>query len=104
MKSKKTGMAKERHTSTENQEKKTGFLSAAKEFLFGFATHDHLLFTRRAQASMGDLMTVALFGDMLGVPMFRPYYALRLLPYALPRLPGWKRRTLKERDFVEALD
>ena len=89
---------------TEHEEKKTGFFGAVREFLFGFATHDHLLFTRRTQASMGDLMTVALFGDMLGVPMIRPYYALRLLPYVLPRLPGWKRRMLKERDFVEALD
>ena len=97
-------MVRERHTSTENREKKTGFLSAAKEFLFGFATHDHLLFARRTQASMGDLMTVALFGDMLGVPLFRPYYALRLLPHLLPRIAGWKRRMLKERDLVEALE
>ncbi|MBP1731101.1 MAG: hypothetical protein H6Q55_1530 [Deltaproteobacteria bacterium] len=97
-------MARERNTSPERGEKKTGFLNTVREFLFGFATHDHLIFTRRTQASMGDLMTVALFGDMLGVPMIRPYYALRLLPYVLPRLPGWKRRMLKERDFVEALD
>ena len=88
----------------EQEEKKTGFLNTVKEFLFGFATHDHLIFTRRTQASMSDLMTVALFGDMVGVPMMRSYYALRLLPYLLPRLTGWKRRILKERDFVEALD
>jgi hypothetical protein len=97
-------MVREKDTSVEHEEKKTGFLNTVREFLFGFATHDHLIFTRRTQASMGDLMTVALFGDMLGVPMIRPYYALRLLPYVLPRLPGWKRRMLKERDFVEALD
>ena len=88
----------------EQDEKKTGFLNTVREFLFGFATHDHLIFTRRTQASMGDLMTLALFGDMLGVPVFRSYYALRLLPYVLPRCAGWKRRMLKERDFVEALD
>jgi hypothetical protein len=97
-------MVREKDTPMEHGEKKPGILGAVKEFLFGFATHDHLVFTRRTQASMGDLMTVALFGDMLGVPMIRPYYALRLLPYVLPRLPGWKRRMLKERDFVEALD
>ncbi len=82
----------------------SGFIGAVKEFLFGFVTHDHLLFMRRTQAGMGDLMTVALFGDMLGLPVFRPYYGLRLLPYMLPRLEGWKRRMLKERDLVEALD
>jgi hypothetical protein len=97
-------MAREEDSSMKHEERMTGFANAVREFLFGFATHDHLVFTRRTHASMADLMTVALFGDMLGVPVFRSYYALRLLPYALPRLPGWKRRMLKERDFVEALD
>ncbi len=80
------------------------FLTTVKEFLFGFAAHDHMVFTARTKASLGDLLTVALFGDMLGVPMVRSYYALRLLPYVLPRLEGWKRRMLKERDLVDALD
>ena len=81
-----------------------GFLRTVKDFLFGFAAHDHMVFTLKARAGLGDLLTVVMFGDMLGLPIIRPYYGLRLLPHMLPRLNGWKRRVLAERDLVDALD
>ena len=81
-----------------------GFLRTVKDFLFGFAAHDHMVFTWKARAGLGDLLTVVMFGDMLGLPIIRPYYGLRLLPHILPRLNGWKRRMLAERDLVDALD
>jgi hypothetical protein len=81
-----------------------GFLRTVKDFLFGFAAHDHMVFTLKARAGLGDLLTVVMFGDMLGLPIIRPYYGLRLLPHILPRLNGWKRRMLAERDLVDALD
>jgi hypothetical protein len=81
-----------------------GFLNAIKEFLFGFAVHDHVVFAAKTRAGLDDLLTVVTFGDMLGIPVFTPYYSLRLLPYVLPRLHGWKRRMLIERDLVDALD
>jgi hypothetical protein len=84
--------------------KNKGVLTALKEFLFGFAVHDHVVFAAKTRAGLDDLLTVVTFGDMLGLPIFTPYYSLRLLPYALPRLHGWKRRMLKERDLVDALD
>lgn len=81
-----------------------GLFNALKEFLFGFAVHDHVVFAAKTRAGLGDLLTVVMFGDMLGLPIVRPYYALRLLPHMLPRLRGWKRRMLMERDLVDALD
>jgi hypothetical protein len=81
-----------------------GFFKSAKEFLFGFAAHEHVALALKTKAGMGDLLTIVMFGDMLGLPIFRPYYSLRLLPRVLPRLPGWKRRILRERDLVDALD
>ncbi len=80
------------------------FWKPVKEFLFGFAGHEHVVTALKTKAEMGDVLTVALFGDMLGLPMLRPYYALRLLPYILPRLEGWKRRMLREKDLVDALE
>ena len=80
------------------------FFKSIKEFLFGFAAHEHVVLALKTKASLGDLLTVAMFGDILGLPIFRPYYGLRLLPHLLPRLQGWKRRMLKERDLVDALD
>ncbi len=81
-----------------------GFLKSIREFLFGFAGHEHVVVALKTRAGLGDLLTVAMFGDMLGIPIFRPYYGLRLLPHVLPRLLGWKRRMLRERDLVDALD
>lgn len=89
---------------TPSQDKKTGFLHSVREFLFGFAGYEHVRYAHASKSKLGDTLTVVLFGDMLGVPMIRPYYALRLLPYLLPAIGGWKRRLLKERDLVEALD
>jgi hypothetical protein len=80
------------------------FFKSLKEFFFGFSGHEHVVTALKTKAGMGDLLTIALFGDMLGLPIFRPYYAMRLLPYVLPRLEGWKRRMLRERDLVDALD
>ena len=65
-----------------------GFFKSIKEFLFGFAAHEHVVLALKTKANLGDLLTVAMFGDMLGLPIFRPYYGLRLLPYMLPRLMG----------------
>ncbi len=39
-------------------------------------------------------------GEMLGVPTCPSYYSLRLLPYMVPQLAGWKRRMLKEKDLT----
>ncbi len=80
------------------------FFKSVKEFLFGFAGHEHVVVALKAKAGLNDVLTVLLFGDMLGVPLFRSYYGLRILPHVLPRLQGWKRRMLRERDLVDALD
>jgi hypothetical protein len=82
----------------------SGFFKSMKEFLFGFAGHEHVVLALKTKAGLGDLLTVAMFGDMIGLPIFRSYYSLRLLPHMLPRLHGWKRRMLRERDLVDALD
>ena len=82
----------------------SSFLKAVKDFFFGFAAYDHVVFTAKTKAGLGDLLTVVMFGDMLGLPIIRPYYGLRLLPHVFPRLEGWKRRMLAERDLVDALE
>ena len=80
------------------------FFTSVKEFLFGFAGHEHVVVALKTKAGLNDVLTVLLFGDMLGVPVFRSYYALRILPHLVPRLTGWKRRMVRERDLVDALD
>jgi hypothetical protein len=56
---------------------------------------------RRSQES---LFLLVAFGDMLGVPVLPPSYALRLLPFALPRLGPWRRRLLRARELGDDHD
>jgi hypothetical protein len=44
-----------------------------------------------------------ILGDMLGFPILPPYYSLRLLPYAIPNVKGWKHRFYRERDFTDVI-
>jgi hypothetical protein len=51
------------------------------------------------RASLESLFLLVTMGDLLGVPVMPPYYSLRLLPYAVPQIQGWKRRLLREREL-----
>lgn len=78
-----------------------GFFQAAREFLFGMTGYE---FTRHAlemRASLETLFMVITVGDIIGVPVIPPYYALRLLPYATPQIATWKRRVLREREMTD---
>ncbi len=83
----------------DEREKKGGWRKAVREFLFGMFAHEHVVEIREMRGRLENLFLVVVFGDMVGLPVLPPYYALRLLPHALPSLPGWKRRVLRERQF-----
>lgn len=74
-------------------------LRAVREFLYGMFVHEHVIEARERAASLENLFLLAVFGDMLGLPVLPPYFALRLLPHTLRVLPGWRRRVLREREF-----
>jgi hypothetical protein len=74
-----------------------GWRRAVREFLYGMFLHEHVEQARHARAAHESLFLVVTFGDMVGLPILPPYYGLRLLPYALGSLHGWKRRILRER-------
>jgi hypothetical protein len=68
------------------------------------ALHDWVRELQRERASLENLFALAVFGDFLGVPILPPYYTLRLLPYVVPALAGWRRRMLREKDLTDLLD
>jgi hypothetical protein len=78
-------------------------LSAAREIMYGMASHDMSRHALRTRASMEHLFILITLGDLLGVPILPPYYSLRLLPYVVPQISTWKRRMLRERDITDAL-
>ncbi len=76
-----------------------GWRRAVGEFLYGVAGYEIAQQALEMRASLERLFMLGLFGDLLGVPVLPPYYAMRLLPYVAPRIQGWKRHMLREREL-----
>ncbi len=76
-------------------------LEWVKGFLYGLLLYDFEKTFRKQRAELEDLFMFITFGDMLGLPVLPPYYTLRLLPFVVPHIHRWKRRTLRERDLTE---
>ncbi len=79
-------------------------LQSAREFFFGMTGYDFSRHALEMRADVESLFMLATFGDLVGVPILPPYYGLRLLPYVVPGVSGWKRRLLREKDVTEMHD
>jgi hypothetical protein len=76
-------------------------LQAVRDFFYGMLGYELAQHALEMRASVESLFLLAVFGDMIGVPVLPPYYNLRLLPYVVPQISTWKRRTLREREFTD---
>ena len=76
-------------------------MKAVREFLYGLFGYETAQQALEIRASMERLFLVVTFGDMLGLPIMPPYYALRLLPYVAGSVGAWKRGLARERQFGE---
>ncbi len=78
------------------------FLAAIGEFFYGMSAFE---FERQALELRGSLENVFIavtLGDMLGLPILPPLYALRVLPYVIPQVQKWKRRVVREREIFDS--
>lgn len=74
-----------------------GWRQILRDFLYGMTGYEYAQQALEMRASMESLFMLVVFGDMVGVPILPPYYALRLLPHLAPGMQSWKRRVLRER-------
>jgi len=77
------------------------FITSLREFLFGMMGYEITQHAVEMRASLESLFMAITVGDIVGLPIIPPYYALRLVPYVVPQMQTWKRRVLRERDFTE---
>ncbi|MBI4494651.1 MAG: hypothetical protein HY690_17885 [Chloroflexi bacterium] len=82
--------------------RRRGWLQALRDVLYGMTAYEFERTARERRAELEDLFTLVVFGDLLGLPILPSHYALRLLPYVVPRVQVWKRRLLREKDLTEA--
>ena len=77
---------------------------AVGEMIYGATIYEMVRDLQKERARIEHLFVLVVFGDLLGVPILPPYYALQLLPYVVPSIETWKRSMLRERDLTELAD
>ncbi|MCJ7433081.1 MAG: hypothetical protein MUO77_06295 [Anaerolineales bacterium] len=80
------------------------FLRALRDILYGATIYEMVRDLRKERSHLEHLFILIVFGDILGIPVLPPYYTLRLLPFIVPCIPGWKRSLLRERDLTDLCD
>lgn len=75
-----------------------------RDFLYGMSGYEFSRHALEMRAALETVFMATTMGNIVGVPVMPPYYALRLLPYAVPEMDRWKRRVLREREFTEEHD
>jgi hypothetical protein len=76
-------------------------MDALKQFVYGLTGYEfarHALETRRELESIFIVVTL---GDLIGVPVLPPAYAMRLLPHVAPEIEKWKRALARRKEFWE---
>lgn len=74
------------------------------EMLYGATIHDMVRELNKERGMLERLFVLAVFGDVLGVPILPPYFALRLLPYVVPEIKTWRYSMMRERDLTDLFD
>ena len=70
-----------------------GWRDRVRAFLYGMMNYEFERHTVEMRANLDTLFMALTFGDMLGLPIIPPFYTLRILPYIVPNINTWKRRT-----------
>ncbi len=80
------------------------FFRALGDMIYGASVYEMVRDLKKERSHLEHLFILIVFGDFLGIPVLPPYYTLRLLPYAMPNITGWKRSMLRERDLSDLCD
>jgi len=81
-----------------------GFVKTVGQMFYGATIYDWVRELNKERGTRERLFVLAVFGDVLGVPLLPPYYALRLLPFVVPQIERWRYSMLRERDLTDLFD
>jgi len=77
------------------------FFKTLGEIVYGATIYEMVRDLNKERSHLEHLFILIVFGDFLGIPVLPPFYTLRLLPYVVPSIAGWKRSMLRERDLTD---
>ncbi len=76
-------------------------IRALKDFLWGLFFFDLYHETLKQRNRYRDAMNLLVFSEQLGIPLMNSYVSMRLLPYFVGELEGWRRREMAEREILD---
>ena len=79
-------------------------LRSLGDILYGATVYEMVRDLHKERSHLEHLFILIVFGDLLGLPVLPPYYTMRLLPFIVPNITGWKRSILRERDMTDLCD
>jgi hypothetical protein len=80
-------------------------IQVLKEMLWGLLFFDFYTENMKMRLRYNDAVNLLVFSEQLGIPLMNSYVSMRLLPYFVGQLEGWKRRELREHEiFSDAPD
>ena len=75
--------------------------STIRDFLYGMTGYEFVEQAREMRGSLETVFMAITLGDLMGIPVIPPIYALRILPYVVPNIDSWKRRFARERELSD---
>ena len=79
-------------------------LRAIADILYGATVYEMVRDLHKERSHLEHLFILIVFGDFLGIPVLPPFYTMRLIPYIVPNITGWKRSMMRERDLTDLCD
>ncbi len=76
-------------------------LQVVKEMLWGLFFYDLYTENMKMRMRYNDAVNLLVFSEQLGIPLMNSYVSMRLLPYFVGELEGWKRREMREREILD---
>jgi hypothetical protein len=79
----------------------TQWWQALRNFFYGMTGYQFVHHAREMKHQAELLFLVVTLGDLIGIPVMPPVYALRLLPYVVPGIEKWKQQLARRKEFWE---
>ena len=73
------------------------------EVFYGMTAYELELELKKEKGTLNNLLMLMVFGDTIGVPLFPPYFSMRLLPFIIPNISTWKRNIQREKDLTDII-
>lgn len=74
---------------------------AVRDFVYGLTGYQFARHAREMKQEVEAILFITTVGDLVGVPVIPPLFALRLLPHLAPKITAWKRRLARKKEFWE---